>query len=218
VSRVARFSLIVFDMDGVLTDSSGGHARAYDDLWADIGLAHPPPYSQISGRPTEPVVRELTAELHPSEEDIRRWVEFKQVRAREYLGQLAIFADALPVVSALAGEGFRLALGTSASRVTSRMLLQQAGLDRFFSVMVTGDDVKKGKPAPDTFAQAIEQSGATPPQSLVIEDSSAGIAAGLAAGAFVASVRTGERASHPRFLGAYDDLAALLPVITGHPA
>jgi beta-phosphoglucomutase len=218
VSRVARFSLIVFDMDGVLTDSSGGHAQAYDDLWADIGLAHPPPYSQISGRPTEPVVRELTTGLHPSEEDIRRWVEFKQVRAREYLGQLAIFPDALPVVSALAGEGFRLALGTSASRVTSRMLLQQAGLDRYFTVMVTGDDVKKGKPAPDTFALAIEQAGATPPQSLVIEDSAAGVAAGLAAGAFVASVRTGEQASHPHFLGAYDDLAVLLPIITGHPA
>jgi beta-phosphoglucomutase len=210
-----RFDLVVFDMDGVLTDSSSGHALAYDDLWADIAVVHPPAYREISGRPTTPVVREYTRALNPSEEDILRWVRFKQERAREYLGRMAVFPDALPVVTALSRAGIRLALGTSASRVTTRLLLEQAGLLSFFPALVTGDDVAQGKPAPDTFTQAIERAGGIPETSLVIEDSVAGLVAGLAAGAFAASVRTGERMQHEHFIGAFDDLTSLLPVITG---
>lgn len=209
----ARFSLIVFDMDGVLTDSSGGHARAYADLWADIGLANPPDYSVLSGRPTEPVVREYTRTLNPAEQDIRKWVQFKQDRAREYLGRMEIFPDSLPTVSALAREGFGLALGTSASRRTTSQLLAQAGLDSFFSTVITGDDVVQGKPAPDTFIQAIEKAGGRPSSSLVVEDSVAGLTAGLASGAYAASVRTGETMKHERFIGAFADLTSLLPVI-----
>lgn len=215
MTGASRFSLIVFDMDGVLTDSSGGHALAFADLWADIRLANPPAYREISGRPTLPVVREYTASLHPSEQDLQRWVQFKQERAREYLGRTPIFSDALPVVTALARAGFRLALGTSASRVTTRLLLTQAGLLSFFPVLVTGDDVAQGKPAPDTFVLAIQQAGGVPSASLVVEDSAAGVTAGLASGAFVASVRTGEQVKHEHFIGAFADLTSLLPVIMG---
>ena len=209
----ARFTLIVFDMDGVLTDSSAGHARAFAELWSEIGVNNPPAYTDIMGRPTEPVIREFTRPLNPEEADIHRWVTFKQERARQYLGAMEIFPDALPSVSALANEGFRLALGTGASRRTTLQLLSHAGLDRFFPVVVTGDDVGQGKPAPETFSLAIERAGGEPDSSLVIEDSVAGLAAGLAAGAWAASVRTGERAEHARFVGAFPDLAALLPVI-----
>jgi HAD superfamily hydrolase (TIGR01509 family) len=213
VSVPRRFDLVVFDMDGVLTDSSSGHARAYADLWALIGVTTPPEYREISGRPTEPVVREYTRPLNPAEEDIRRWVEFKQVRAREYLGRPAAFPDALPTISALAGEGFRMALGTSASRTTTEMLMSRAGLDRYFEVMVTGNDVARGKPAPDTFSEAISRAGGSPETSLVVEDSPAGLSAAVAAGAWALSVRTGETVEHPRFLGAHPDLTTLLPLL-----
>ena len=209
----ARFSLIVFDMDGVLTDSSAGHARAFDELWAEIGVTIPPAYADIMGRPTEPVVREFTRHLDPEDADIHRWVAFKQDRARRYLSVMATFPDALPSVAALARAGFGLALGTGASRRTTLQLLAHAGLDAFFPVVVTGDDVRLGKPAPETFTLAIERSGGKPDTSLVIEDSLAGLAAGLAAGAWTASVRTGEKVKHNRFVGAFPDLAALLPVI-----
>lgn len=213
MSGTRRFSLIVFDMDGVLTDSSSCHARAFADLWADIGLADPPAYREIAGRPTDAVVREYAAALRPAEDDILRWVRFKQVRAREYLSRTGAFPDVLPTVTALARRGFPMALGTGASRQTARQLLDQAGLTSFFPVIVTGDDVAQGKPAPETFALAIERAGGIPGSSLVIEDSAAGLASALAAGAYAASVRTDERTDHPRFIGSFPDLDALLPVI-----
>jgi HAD superfamily hydrolase (TIGR01509 family) len=218
VSGSRRFSLIVFDMDGVLTDSTGCHARAFADLWAEIGLERPPAYPDIAGRPTDSVVRQYTGSLHPDAAAVQRWVRFKQERARAYLAGTGGFPDALPVVTALARAGYRLALGTGASRHTTSLLLSQAGLDPFFPVVITGEDVKRGKPAPDTFVQAIQQAGGHPASSLVVEDSSAGLAAGLAAGAFAASVRTGEAMDHDRFIGTFADLTELLAALTGPAA
>ncbi len=213
MSPPPRFELIVFDMDGVLTDSSACHARAFADLWARVGVTAPPPYPAIAGRTTESVVREVTGPAAPAEADIRRWVTFKQERAREYLGATGGFADARPAVSRLAQAGLSLALGTGASRATTRMLLERAGLDQFFPVVVTAEDVREGKPAPDTFAAAIRLAGGDPSATLVVEDSRAGILAGIAAGAWVASVRSGEALAHVRFLGSFPDLAELVPVI-----
>lgn len=217
MSGTRRFSLIVFDMDGVLTDSSGCHARAFSDLWTEAGLTHPPAYRDIAGRPTEAVVREYTSPMQPAEDDVQRWVRFKQVRAREYLSRTGAFPDVLPAVTALARGGFRLALGTGASRQTALQLLDQAGLTAYFPVVVTGEDVARGKPAPDTFALAIERAGERPGSTLVVEDSAAGLASALASGAYAASVRTNERIDHPYFIGTFPDLAALLPVIFGSP-
>ena len=62
---MARFSLIIFDMDGVLADSSPCHARAYQDLWKEIGVEGPR-YDSIMGRPTGEVIREVTRDLAPT--------------------------------------------------------------------------------------------------------------------------------------------------------
>jgi sugar-phosphatase len=217
VSRPPRFDLIVFDMDGVLVDSTGCHARAYEDLWLQIGLVHPPTYNDLAGIPTVTAVRQHTAPLRPSEDQVQQWVRFKQERARMYLRQTPAFPDALPIVTSVHGQGYRLAVGTGASRITTHQLLSQTGLLPFFPVVVTADDVREGKPAPETFARAIEQSGAGPDHSLVVEDSAAGLASGASARAWTVSVRTGERTADDRFLGAFPNLTALYPVMTGSP-
>jgi len=214
---IRRFSLIVFDMDGVLIDSTGCHARAYQDLWPQVGLASPPEYQEIAGVPTETVIRQYTAPLHPTEEQVLRWIRFKQEKAREYLRRTPAFPDTVPVVTSLARRGYRLALGTGASRITTDQLLTQTALVQFFPVTVTADDVSEGKPAPETFATAIRKSSADPGDSLVVEDSHAGLLSGAAAGAWTASIRTGEKIDDGRFLGTFPTLAALYPEITGTP-
>jgi HAD superfamily hydrolase (TIGR01509 family) len=214
VSWARRFDLIVFDMDGVLTDSTGCHARAFADLWGRIPIADPPAYFTIAGRLTEEVVRQYTAALSPSESDIHTWTRFKQERARFYLRTSSAFPDALPTLKTLADLDVRLALGTGASRSTAQMLLRQAGLDTFLPVVVTADDVHRGKPDPETYARAMSMVGVVPERSLVVEDSAAGLIAGAAAGAWTASVRTGEQIQDTNFIGAFGDLNELLPALT----
>jgi HAD superfamily hydrolase (TIGR01509 family) len=204
-----RFPLIVFDMDGVLVDSVPCHARAYRDLWTMINEPHGPDYSQIAGVRTVQVVREVTAHRNPSEAEITGWVKFKSDRARECLKGLQAFPDMFASLEKLRAAGSRFAVGTGASRATADLLLGQSGLDRFFPIVVTADDVTRGKPEPETFLLAITKSGGNPEASLVVEDSEAGLAAGAAAGAFTASVRSCETIQHPRFLGAFPDVASL---------
>lgn len=202
--------LIALDMDGVLTDSTPVHARSYADLWDRIGIEGPE-YSAIAGWTTRAAVRRHTAGLGPSPEQIAEWVAFKQARARELIatGNL-LYPDVEPALAWMAARGLRLAVGTGASRTTATALLRQGGVLDYFGVLVTADDVAQGKPAPDTFAEAISRAGATPARSLVVEDSSSGLLSGDAAGAWTASVRTGERLDSPRFLGAHADLGAIV--------
>lgn len=212
-----RFSLVVFDMDGVLVDSTPCHARAYQELWAHLGVDGPP-YQAIAGRATDSVVAEYAAPLAPTEAQLQEWVRLKQTAARRCLGSgLAPFPDAAAAVGRLHARGIPLALGTGASRATTALIMAGIGLQPFFPVVVTSEDVVRGKPAPDIFTAAIRQSAGIPEKTLIIEDSQAGLRAAIDAGAWTASVRSGERVDHPRFAGEWPDLGRLLDEL-GFPA
>jgi len=210
---MARFSLIIFDMDGVLADSSPCHARAYQDLWKEIGVKGPR-YDSIMGRPTGEVIREITGDLGPTSDQVEQWIRFKQERARAYLQKETVtFPDTREVLEKLTASGVAIAVGTSASRDTAELLLRQIGVLPLIPVLVTSDDVREGKPAPDTYLEALRRSGGAPDRTLVVEDSLSGLRAATAAGTWSAAVRNNLRFSGPRFLGNFPDLRSLVAMI-----
>jgi len=102
-------------------------------------------------------------------------------------------ARALPGAARLVdhfhSHGVPLALASSSPMQSIRTKLSfQAGWKDFFSVVVAGDQVKNGKPAPDIFLEAARQLNADPAKCLVIEDAPAGVIAGKAAGMQVVAV------------------------------
>jgi HAD superfamily hydrolase (TIGR01509 family) len=205
-----RFALVAFDMDGVLVDTAACHARAYEELWQLVGMEGPA-YAILAGRATRDVVSDVTAPLRPSAAQILRWTEFKQSAARRYLAATGtLFDDVIECVEAIARGGSRLALGTAASQATTTMLLDRTGLRRFFSLIVTADEVSAGKPSPEIYSRIMTAARVKPADCLVVEDSPSGIAAGISSGAFVISVRTGRRSDAAHFLGSFSDLRALL--------
>jgi len=204
-----KFGGIALDMDGVLIDSEQCHAGAFAELWSAMGIDGPA-YAEIAGRPTKDVVVEVTASLHPTGEEVDAWVATKQRRARECLATAEIlFFDAARTINSL-GERYPLALVTGGSRQTVESTLARYRLDREFRVIVTGDDVVKGKPAPEAYTLAASAIVGTPERMLVVEDSENGILSGLGAGAFVVSVRSGHTRVHERFLGAFESLDDVL--------
>jgi len=210
---MARFSLIIFDMDGVLADSSPCHARAYQDLWKEVGVEGPR-YDSIMGRPTGEVIREITRDLAPTTEQEEQWIRFKQERARVYLQKETVtFPDTREVLEKLTASGAAIAVGTSASRETAELLLRQIGVLPLIPVLVTSDDVREGKPAPDTYLEALRRSGGDPDRTLVVEDSLSGLRAATAAGTWSAAVRNNLGFSGPRFLGNFPDLRSLAAMI-----
>ncbi|HKQ79447.1 MAG TPA: HAD family phosphatase [Blastocatellia bacterium] len=204
------FDLLIFDLDGVLVNTTSSHARAYGDLWRKLGVEGPP-YERIAGRKTSEVVAEVTTEMKPSAAEIRGWVGFKQKQARKHmLTEEIVYGDSLPSLTALAREGVKLALGTGASLETTDIVLRRMGLSGFFSIVVTAEDVTEGKPSPECYQNIIARAAVSPGKALVLEDSSSGLAAALATGAYAASVRSGVTARHARFIGSFEDLTALL--------
>lgn len=204
------FDLLIFDMDGVLVDTTECHRRAYDDTWSLAGIAGPG-YEEIAGRKTTEVVAEVTAPLNPSAEQIAAWVKFKQQRARLYLATEKIaFDDSVECIGRLTSTKSRLALGTGASRETTAMVLGRFGWGESFSIIVTGEDVVSGKPAPEVYLAAMERAGAVPQRTLIIEDSQSGLTAAVASSAYTASVRSGVQADHERFIGSFPDVRTLL--------
>jgi 16S rRNA pseudouridine516 synthase len=82
----------------------------------------------------------------------------------------------------------RLAVATSSVGASARPFLDRHQLTAFFDVIVTGDEIERGKPAPDIYLRAADKLGVAANECLVIEDALSGIVAGNAAGMLVAAI------------------------------
>lgn len=210
MSRVPdRFRLIVFDLDGVLADTSPLHERAYRQLWREIGVDAPPYGEALAGRPTREVIAAATGALAPSAAQLDAWTRRKQTLARELIGRGPIAFPDTPAALAVFARTAPLAVATGASRATAETVLQRLGLADRFTRVLTAEDSERGKPAPDVYLRILAEARVPAAAALIVEDSPQGLAAAVASGAWVASVRTGAEVPGRRFLGSYRDLADL---------
>jgi sugar-phosphatase len=166
---------VVFDCDGVLVDSLASVDRAWRRWSIDYGLDPESVLAVIHGQPT----RDSVPTLVPAAE-----VEEALRRVDDYELEDAAGVTALPGAAALLASlpPGRWAIVTSASRALFRARLRAAGLSEP-AVVVTVDDVVRGKPHPEGYVQAMRRLGVAPQRTGVFEDSAGGIAAAIASGA-----------------------------------
>jgi len=174
--------LLIFDLDGTLVDSSPLHARAFEEAFAPHGVMVD--YGTIAGMTTASAVERVAAGagLQLDEEEKARLIGDKRARALRLIeNELTPIAGAVEFVRA-ARPRFRLALCTSASRRGAEAALSRVGLTGCFDPVVTAEDVREGKPAPEAFLRALEAHGVPAGDALVFEDAESGLAAAAAAG------------------------------------
>jgi sugar-phosphatase len=166
---------VVFDCDGVLVDSLASVDRAWRRWSIDYRLDPESVLAVIHGQPT----RDSVPTLVPAAE-----VEVALRRVDDYELEDAAGVTALPGAAALLASlpPGRWAIVTSASRALFRARLRAAGLSEP-AVVVTVDDVVRGKPHPEGYVQAMRRLGVAPQRTGVFEDSAGGIAAAIASGA-----------------------------------
>ncbi|WP_305778262.1 HAD-IA family hydrolase [Kitasatospora sp. MMS16-BH015] len=173
---------VLFDVDGVLLDSTAGYRRVWDAWSALRGLDRELVWSLTFGRRPEDTVRDVAPGLDP-------------VRERAVLDGLLseLGADCPPIAGAgellraLPADGW--ALATSGSREVVHRRFAAAGLP-LPAVQVYAADVTAGKPAPDCYLLAARRLGRAPADCVVVEDAPAGVAAGRAAGCTVYGLTT----------------------------
>jgi sugar-phosphatase len=177
-----RCSAILFDLDGVLVDSTASVARQWR-LWAVEHSIDPDHAVSIAhGRRTIEVIRLLTPHLPAEEEAIN--LEAREAADREGVEVMPNAGNLLRSIP----EG-RWCVVTSGTRKLATSRLRLAGLP-VPAVLVSADDVVQGKPHPEPYLQGARLLGMKPQDCLVIEDAPAGIAAGHSAGMKVIALPT----------------------------
>ena len=182
--RTGQGALLV-DLDGTLVDSSGAHRLAFERALLEHDLNVEFEYRQIAGMSSPTAARALGV----PEAKISEFVETKRSRYLEAVdaNEIDEIVGAHKMVGTATACGWRLALVTSASRGSVQGLSAQFGWLATFEVVVCGDDVASGKPAPECFQAAVARLNVPKEACVGIEDSEAGLAALLAAN--VAAIR-----------------------------
>lgn len=176
---------VLFDCDGVLVDSGPSVTSAWD-RWARALELDPDAVNMVAhGRRSEETVALLVPEP-------RRTAELARIDRYELedAGGIRALDGAGALVSSIPGQGW--AVVTSGRGELARARLRAAGLP-CPDVIVTADDVQRGKPDPEGYRLAAERLGVVAERTVVLEDAAVGIAAARAAGAG-AVVGVGRRA------------------------
>ena len=181
---------ILFDLDGVLVDSTPAVARVWTRWAHEQGLDPELVVATAHGRRSLETIRKLAPHLIAEQENIR--VEAMEIAEKDGITALPGSAE---ILRALPPAKF--AIVTSATRALAMARLSYAGLPAV-SRIVCADDVINGKPSPEPYLKGAAILGVLPAHCLVFEDTPTGIQAGLAAGMKVVSLFTTYPASELR--------------------
>ena len=173
---------LLFDLDGVLVDSTPAVARVWAGWAREHGFDADQVVKEAHGRPSISTIRELLPHADHTAED--REVERREIADVDGVIPLP---GAMELLQALPLR--RWAIVTSCTRPLARVRIAAAGLPKPRH-LVTSTDVKHGKPDPEPYLKGAEFIGVPASDCIVIEDAPAGIRAGKAAGARVIALRT----------------------------
>ena len=184
---------VIFDFDGVISDSEPAHYQAFNQLLADYGvcLSKEQYYSKYLGTTDAELLRMVSTEydtdyngLSMDELVSRKAVIFAELIAKED----HIIEGVEQLLKSLSENNLRIAICSGASAEDINVMLKGANLKKYFEVIVSADDVEKGKPDPAGYILTLQKLNQTesdpiqPNQTAAIEDSHWGLEAAAAAG------------------------------------
>jgi len=177
-----RCSAVLFDLDGVLIDSTPAVTRVWHRWAVEHGFDPETVVHLAHGRPSRITIGELLPNA-----DINR--ENREVERREIedLEGVVLLPGAGQLLNSLPPE--RWTIATSCTRGLAEVRLRAAGLP-IPKAMITATDVKIGKPDPEPYLKAAAKLGFAAADCIVVEDAPAGVRAGKAAGARVIAFLT----------------------------
>lgn len=209
------FRAVVMDMDGLVLDTESTYCRAWQHAAADLGFALDGEFFRgLFGRHADDVKAGL-ADACGDSFDLQA---FHAAAEKYWLAELAVSGVAtMPgldrLLDTLRTQGLPYALATNSDEPYASLCLNAAGIASAFPVLVTRDQVRTGKPAPDVFLEAARRLGVAPGDCLALEDSATGLEACSSAGMIPVwvpppHVRNGT-CSQPAGVWIFSDLASV---------
>lgn len=188
---------VIFDLDGVLTDTAELHYHT----WQALADAQGWRFDRDLNERLRGMLRRDSLEIilaangcSADETQIAAWLDYKNRLFLKQLDEITpadLLPGVLPFLHELRAAGVRIALGSGSQN--ARSVLQRLGIAALFDAVADGRSMARSKPAPDLFLLAANQLGVAPAECVVIEDASAGVEAAQAAGMPVVGIGPVER-------------------------
>ena len=171
----------IFDLDGVIVDTAKYHYLAWKKIASELGIEFTHEHNELLKGVSR--VRSLDiilglGEVDASQAQKDQWLIQKNEDYLSYLvdmDQSEILPGVMTVLEFLKANQQPIALGSASKN--ARPILEKTGILSYFDAIVDGNDVSNAKPDPEVFLQAAQKLGISNENSIVFEDSVAGIQA-----------------------------------------
>ena len=186
---------VIFDFDGVIVDSHPVHKRAWIKFLESVGKTASEEELQfiLDGRKRDDILRHFLGDL--DDERMAEYGHRKEQIFRDEAADVQTVNGLLGFLEDLKDAGVAIGIASSGSRSRVNFLLDRLDLKKHFQVVITGDEVKKGKPDPSVFLSAAQALQEDPHDLLAFEDAVSGVESAKAAGMKCFGIAQPDRAS-----------------------
>lgn len=186
---------VIFDLDGVLTDTAEYHYQSWQRLADEAGL----PFDRHANEALRGISRRdslmhIVGKRSYPEATLQAMMDRKNHYYNELIQTMSpkdALPGAIPLLKELRQAGIKIAVGSASKN--ARTVIEKLGLEPLIDAIADGYSVQRPKPAPDLFLFAAKLIKVCPDQCIVVEDATAGIEAALAGGMWTVGLGPVER-------------------------
>ncbi len=186
---------VIFDLDGVLTETAEYHYRGWQRLADEESIPFDREANEaMRGLSRRDSLLQMLAGQQRTEEQIEEMMERKNRYYLESIKDISptdLLPGAVELIDELRSAGIKVAIGSASKN--AKEVIQRLGIADLVDAISDGYSVARSKPAPDLFLHAAGQLGLAPEQCVVVEDAGSGVEAALAAGMWAVGLGPVER-------------------------
>ncbi len=162
---------VIFDVDGTLVDSNDAHAESWVETFAEAGYDVPfDVVRPLIGMGADKLLPQTIGRSNESDEGKKLTKRRSEIFHEKYLPRLRPLKGSRDLVKRVRADGLKAIVATSAKDEELRSLLKAAQVDDLMEEKATASDAKRSKPDPDIVHAAIEESGISPTELVMIGD------------------------------------------------